>query len=90
MSIGARIEAAVVRFRSILDKGQIARTVMLYGTLYMTFDSYRWCIRFAETSQRPGTDIAMIIAAVLSAISVLQGYVFKAYLDARPEGEATK
>jgi hypothetical protein len=86
--LGDRIEATVERVRRILDKGQVARTVMLYTTLYMTYDSYRWAVAFVASSPRPGIELAAIIGAVLAAVSGLQGYVFKAYIDGRPCNDA--
>lgn len=82
--IGQWLEDTADRTRRILDKGQVARTVMLYTTLYMTWRYFTWSLDFAQHSPRPGVDIAAILAATGVVVGGLQGYVFKAYLDGRP------
>ena len=60
----------------------VLRPVVLGVTLYMTYDAYQWAARFAETTLREGPEVAMIIAAVITPISALQGYVFTQYTAA--------
>ncbi len=79
-----RITDGVVWFRELLDKAQLARTVALYGTFFITWRYFAWSLTFAENSPREGMEIAAILGATGVAVSGLQAYVFKAYLDGRP------
>lgn len=61
------------------------RTAVLGITLWMTWRSFLWATDFALlNAERDGATTALVIAAVLAPISVLQGYVFKAYLESKP------
>jgi hypothetical protein len=59
---------------------EVARPVTLGVTVWMTYNAYQWAAAFADASSRGGAEVAMIIAAVIAPVSVLQGYVFKAYI----------
>lgn len=59
---------------------EVARPVTLGVTVWMTYNAYQWAAEFATSSSRDGMEVAMIVAAVIAPVSVLQGYVFKAYL----------
>lgn len=61
----------------------IRRSLVLFITLYLTWECYRWASEFAVGSDRTGIDIAAIIAAVTAPISLLQASVFKAYLESK-------
>lgn len=79
------IEKLVVRSAAILDRGQINRKIMHYGTMWLTFDSYMWAKAFAEANAgKAGYDIPLTIAAVLGAISTLQAVVFNTYVKSGP------
>jgi hypothetical protein len=57
--------------------------VTLWASLWLTLDSYWWAQHFAEL---PGTDSLQkpaIIAAVLGAVSLMQGWVLKLYLEGK-------
>lgn len=60
---------------------EVARPLTLGATLWMTYQAYQWAGSFAALSLMSGTDTAMVIAAVIAPVSVLQGYVFKAYVS---------
>jgi hypothetical protein len=66
-----------------IDRHGISRSVTLWMSVYATADSYLWAKRFAEFSTRPGIEVAAIIAAVLGAVTGLQGWVLKLYIDGR-------
>lgn len=73
------------RFLSWADRRHLVsvRAFSLYMTLWLTHDSYTWASEFAYL---PGVDHvakAAIIAAVTAPVSVLQGYVFKWYMEAK-------
>ena len=52
----------------------------------MTWRVSVWAMGFAETSPRPGIDIAAIIAAVTAPVTLFAGSVFKGYLESRERG----
>lgn len=72
-------------FFALLDKYAIGRRLTLYMTLYATADSYLWAKNFAATSSRSGIEVAAIIAAVLTTVTALQGWVFRLYNEAKAE-----
>ena len=59
------------------------RSFVLYVTVWMTWLAFDWAAVFATTTDKTGSDVAMIIAAVTAPISVLQGFVFKVYSESR-------
>ena len=60
------------------------RTAVLAITLWMTWRSFLWATQYAGASTADGSSVALVVAAVLAPISLLQGYVFKAYLESKP------
>lgn len=64
-----------------IDKGFIS-LVILYGTWELT----RWAMHYAEHGNRPGLEIAAIIAAVTTPYAGLQIAAIKFYFDARKNG----
>lgn len=61
-----------------IDK-HIVSLVILMGTVIVT----RWAMHFAETGNRPGLEIAAIIAAVSGPYSALQAAAIAFYFKAR-------
>jgi hypothetical protein len=61
-----------------IDKGVIS-LVILYGTWELT----RWAMDYAMNGQRPGLEIAAIIAAVTTPYMALQGAAIKFYFESR-------
>lgn len=59
------------------------RSGVLYVTVWMTYEAFHWAAIFATTTDKTGSDVALIIAAVTTPISLLQGAVFKVYADTR-------
>ena len=66
-----------------IDKYMIIRRVMTLGTFAATIWAIWWAMDFAMTSPRSGTDVAMIIGAVLVPVNSLQGYMFGSYSRGR-------
>lgn len=60
------------------------RSFVLYITVWMTWEAFTWAAIFATTTEKTGSDVALIIAAVTAPISVLQAFVFKVYSESRP------
>ena len=71
------------RLFQIIDKHGLVRRSVLGVTLWMTWKAYVWASLYAIESARTGTDVALIIAAVLAPITVLQGHAFQAYIGSR-------
>lgn len=59
------------------------RSFVLYVTVWMTWAAFQWAAEFATTTDKAGSDVGLIIAAVTAPISVLQGFVFKVYSESR-------
>lgn len=68
-----------------VDQRGIVRRVVLFSTLYMTWEAYQWAAMFSATTSRTGMDVAAIIGAVTAPISMLQAAAFKVYSDSRGE-----
>jgi hypothetical protein len=73
------------KFFYYIDHHGIVRRIVLFVTLWTTWESFRWAANFAETSVRDGSSVAMIIAAVVAPLSLLQSTVFKTYIEGRKE-----
>jgi len=53
----------------------------------MTFTATEWAQHFADISNRPGMEVAAIIAAATAPLMALQAAAFKHYLDSRQEND---
>ena len=83
---------AITPFLNFIDNRYIVRRIVLFVTLWMTWRSFTWAAVFAEQYLAAkiggGLDVAAIIGAVTGPIAVLQGFVFKAYLENKDGGIA--
>lgn len=61
-----------------IDK-HVVSVVILFGTVIVT----RWAMHYAENGNRPGLEIAAIIAAVTGPYSALQAAAIAFYFKAR-------
>lgn len=61
------------------------RSFVLYVTVWMTWEAFNWAAVFATVTEKTGSDVALIIAAVTAPISVLQGFIFKIYSESRAQ-----
>lgn len=81
------MKALAVNFWDWVDSRAVVRRIVLLVTLYMTYASFSWAARFAEmylaAKSGGGLDVAAIIGAVTAPISVLQGFIFKAYIEGK-------
>jgi hypothetical protein len=59
------------------------RSGTLYVTVWMTWLAFDWAGQFAYSSDKAGSDIALIIAAVTAPITALQMFIFKVYSESR-------
>lgn len=63
-----------------IDK-HIASWIIFYGTVSLV----QWAMKFATDGDRPGIEIAAIIAAVCAPYMALQAAALKWYFDARTD-----
>jgi hypothetical protein len=59
----------------------LRRTFMLAFVSYLTYESYRWSTEFATLTDKTGVEVAAIIAAVTTPVSLLAVMVFKSYVE---------
>jgi hypothetical protein len=84
--VSEALEGTKVNFAEWERKLGIRRTVVLGVTLWMTWKCFQWANDYAEAVLAASGDAlgaAAIIAAVTAPVSVLQGYVFKAYIESK-------
>lgn len=73
----------ITRLWDWIDSRMIFRRAAVVATFAMSWAAFVWAAEFAANSERPGTDVAMIIAAVFVPITALQGHAFKMYSEGR-------
>lgn len=73
----------MARFWDWIDSRSIIRRIVLFVTLWMTWESFMWAAQFAETTSKTGVEVAAIIAAVTAPVAALQAFIFKVYADGR-------
>lgn len=73
------------KFWNWIDTRAIVRRIVLFVTLWMTWEAFQWAAEFAETTTKSGVEVAAIVAAVTAPIAALQGYVFKIYAATRSD-----
>jgi len=71
------------RFWAWVDERAIVRRISLVAAIAMTWHASQWAMSFAEMSERPGMDVAAIIAAVTAPAMAFGGYIFKWYVEGR-------
>jgi hypothetical protein len=77
------LDNALTRFYDWIDERGVIRRIVLGIAIWMTWEVSQWAMAFVACSQRPGIDLAAIIAAVTGPVTLFGGYVFKAYIDSR-------
>ena len=70
-------------FWDFVDSRFIVRRITLFVMLAVSVQTVHWAMVFAETSERPGADVAMIIAAVMGPVAALQKFVGDMYSQGR-------
>lgn len=66
-----------------IDRRQIDAHLVNAVTLYGTIKITSWAMHFAEHADRPGIEVAAILAAVGGPWAILQGAMVKFVFDAR-------
>lgn len=77
------IELFFIRLFALIEKTRITRYVYTWAAMVMSWKFVLWAWTFAETSARPGSDVAMIIGAIGVPLSAVTGFAFKDYLGSR-------
>ena len=71
-----------------MDRHSITRRVALYISFWVTIDSYVWVKHFIDTAtNKTGAEVALITGALLAAVTALQGWMFKLYLEDKTNKE---
>ncbi len=66
-----------------VDGRLIVRRIVLGTTLVLTCDSFWWAKQYASKSAFAGSDLALVVGAVLAPVVALQGWAFRVYSDGR-------
>lgn len=77
------ILSLISRWWTFVDERGIVRRTVLGVAIWMTWRVSVWAMGYAETSPRPGVDIAAIIAAVTAPVTLFAGAIFRAYTESR-------
>ena len=75
------IELGVLRLFALIEKTRITRYAYTWAATVMSWKFILWAWHFAETSARPGSDVALIIGAIGVPLSAVTTMAFKGYLD---------
>lgn len=71
------------RFWDWVDQRGIVRRVVLGIAVWMTWRATVWATAFAAASDKPGLEVAAIIAAATAPLTLFTASVFKAYTESR-------
>lgn len=74
-------------FLELADKHFLFRRVALLVLLYVTADAFAWAKAFAETTDKSGAELGLIIAAVTGPVALLQRSILDLYNQARAAKE---
>jgi uncharacterized oligopeptide transporter (OPT) family protein len=73
----------LVKFWDWVDTRNVIRRIIVIVTWAVTIDLIYRCWGWAATTTKTGTDVAAVIAAFMTPLSILQGFVSKFYFDSR-------
>ena len=75
----------LTKWWDFIDSRQVVRRVIVLGTwvvtLHLIVTLIQWAI--APATERSGADIAMILGAAMTPITILQGFVTSFYFNSR-------
>lgn len=70
-----------------IDRRAITKRVMTIGTFAVVVHVIIWSMWFAQNSPRSGSEIGVILAAIMVPLNALMGYMFGQYVQGpRNEG----
>lgn len=78
-----RVALRAGQFWDFIDRRQIDAHLVNAITLYGTIKITSWAMSFAEHGDRPGIEVAAILAAVSAPWALLQSAMVKFVFDAR-------
>lgn len=67
----------------------LRRTIVLFLSIWLAYDSYQWAAQFATWTDRTGIEVAAIIGAVTAPVSWIVIAVFKTYTEGKVGGGGT-
>lgn len=67
----------------LVNKHFLIRRTAFLVLLYMTWDAFQWAMRYVESSTRDGTELGLVVAAVLAPVALLQKSIVELYNAAR-------
>lgn len=73
----------MTRFWDWIDQRGIVRRIVLGMAVWMTWRATVWATAFAAASDKPGLEVAAIIAAATAPLTLFTAAVFKAYVESR-------
>lgn len=80
--LAGQVRAHSTTFWDWADKRKIAAHAVIGITLYLTVEVIKWAMWFAdEHVARDSNSVALIIGAVLTPWGIMQGAMFKFYID---------
>lgn len=68
-----------------VDRRQIVRRAMVLTCLWMLVDCYMWAKGYASSPSKTGADLSLVIAAILTPVTALQGFLYRMYNDGRAD-----
>ena len=75
----------ILAFSKLLDDTYAVRRGYFLFTIWLTWNTFVWARDFANAHyDRPGLEIAAIIAAVGAVVGAIQRYAFKDYVENKP------
>lgn len=77
------LNALIGPFLDFIDNRQIVRRVMVLSCLWMLIDAYVWAKGYAGVPGQSGADLSLVIAAILTPVTALQGFLYRMYSDGR-------
>lgn len=80
-----KISRTLTELWDFVDRRGVIRRAVLAAAIWMTWRASAWAMIYAETSARPGIDIAAIVAAVTAPVTLFAGSVFAAYIKSRED-----
>ncbi len=86
MTLAATIKAAATGLLDFIDERKVIRRAMVLIVLWQLVDAYLWAKAYALRQGMTGVELSAVIAAVLTPVTILQGFLFKLYDASRREG----
>lgn len=64
-----------------IHKGQIIRRIAFFWMMWMTTEAYFWATEYISSIDTVNTEHSLLVAAILTPITALQGAVIKFYAE---------